>query len=290
MTVAQIPRFGTEQEMREFWHTHDSAEYFEDMTDDEVSVEFKRDKGVLAIPLAEERARSVEERVMPDGGSRSYDLRGLASKHAKAGEPYKHIFEEALEVAKGIGDEEERVFALRKIASELASTGEPFMHVFGEAMKVATYDLREIASRFAKAGKFEKALEAARSIGDGRFRSDRSDRSDALKEVASELAKAGELYKHVFGEALEAARSMNNEEVRESALSDIADELVNAGAFEEALEVVKSTYVEEESIILGEIAQGLAKVGEFEKALETARGVDDKEDRSDALKKLHLNL
>jgi hypothetical protein len=32
--MAKIPGFGMEQEMREFWDTHDSAEYFEDMNDD----------------------------------------------------------------------------------------------------------------------------------------------------------------------------------------------------------------------------------------------------------------
>ncbi len=47
--MAKIPRFGTEQEMREFWDTHDSSEYFEDMKDDGVEVGFNRDKGVLVI-------------------------------------------------------------------------------------------------------------------------------------------------------------------------------------------------------------------------------------------------
>ena len=59
MTMTKIPRFRTEQEMREFWDAHDSAEYFEDMDDDEVSVEFKRDKGVMVIPLGEGLARLV---------------------------------------------------------------------------------------------------------------------------------------------------------------------------------------------------------------------------------------
>jgi hypothetical protein len=54
--MKKIPRFRIEQEMRDFWDTHDSADYFEDMDDDEISVEFKRDKGVLVIPLGEERA------------------------------------------------------------------------------------------------------------------------------------------------------------------------------------------------------------------------------------------
>ena len=40
--MAKIPGFRTEQEMREFWDTHDSAEYFEDMNDDEVRIAFKQ--------------------------------------------------------------------------------------------------------------------------------------------------------------------------------------------------------------------------------------------------------
>ncbi len=51
--MAKISKFRTEQEMREFWDTHDSAEYFEDMKDDEAEVEFNRDKGVLVIPMGE---------------------------------------------------------------------------------------------------------------------------------------------------------------------------------------------------------------------------------------------
>lgn len=49
--MAKIPKFRTEQEMQEFWDAHDSVEYFEDMKDDEIGVEFNRDKGVLVIPM-----------------------------------------------------------------------------------------------------------------------------------------------------------------------------------------------------------------------------------------------
>ncbi len=38
--MAKIPRFRTEEEIREFWDTHDSAAYFEDMEDAEVYVTF----------------------------------------------------------------------------------------------------------------------------------------------------------------------------------------------------------------------------------------------------------
>jgi len=84
MTVAQIPRFGTEQEVREFWDTHDSAEYFEDMTDDEVSVEFKQDKGVLAIPLGEGLARSVRGIALEEGVSSNVLLKNRIDGCTKA--------------------------------------------------------------------------------------------------------------------------------------------------------------------------------------------------------------
>jgi hypothetical protein len=56
--MAKIPRFRTEEEIQKFWDIHDSAEYFEDMEDDEVQVTFKREKSVLVIPLGEDRLRT----------------------------------------------------------------------------------------------------------------------------------------------------------------------------------------------------------------------------------------
>ncbi|PXF61378.1 MAG: hypothetical protein C4B59_03825 [Candidatus Methanogaster sp.] len=54
--------------MQEFWATHGSAEYFEDMKDDDAEVEFNRYKGVLVVPRGVDRVRSLrgialEERV-----------------------------------------------------------------------------------------------------------------------------------------------------------------------------------------------------------------------------------
>lgn len=84
MVMAQIPRFGTEHEMREFWDAHDSAEYFEDMDDDEVSVEFNRDNGVLAIPLGEERARSLRRIALEEGLSSNVLLKNWIDGCIKA--------------------------------------------------------------------------------------------------------------------------------------------------------------------------------------------------------------
>ena len=58
--MAKIPGFRTEPEMWEFWDAHDSAEYFEDMEDDEVRITSEHGKGLLILPLGEDRVRSVE--------------------------------------------------------------------------------------------------------------------------------------------------------------------------------------------------------------------------------------
>ena len=82
--MKKIPQFKTEQEMRDFWDTHDSADYFEDMDDDEISVAFKRDKGVLVIPLGEERARSVRGIALEEGISSNVLLENWIDECIKA--------------------------------------------------------------------------------------------------------------------------------------------------------------------------------------------------------------
>ncbi|MCD4766207.1 MAG: BrnA antitoxin family protein [Methanosarcinales archaeon] len=87
--MKKIPRFKTEQEMRDFWDTHDSADYFEDMDDDEISVEFKGDTGVLVIPLGEERARSVRGIALEEGISSNVLLKNWIDECIKAREKLK---------------------------------------------------------------------------------------------------------------------------------------------------------------------------------------------------------
>ena len=72
------------REMREFWDTHDSAEYFEDMKDDEVGVEFNRDKGVLVIPMGEDRVRSLRGIALEEGVSSNVLLRNWIDECIKA--------------------------------------------------------------------------------------------------------------------------------------------------------------------------------------------------------------
>ncbi|MGB7533572.1 MAG: CopG family antitoxin [Halobacteriota archaeon] len=81
--MAKIPRFRTEEEMREFWDTHDSAAYFEDMEDDVVQVTFIREKGVLVLPLGEGRLRSVREIALEEGVSSNLLLKNWIDEGIK---------------------------------------------------------------------------------------------------------------------------------------------------------------------------------------------------------------
>jgi len=69
--------------MREFWDTHDSAAYFEDMEDDEVQVTFKHEKGVLVLPLGEGRLRSVREIALEEGVSSNLLLKSWIDEGIK---------------------------------------------------------------------------------------------------------------------------------------------------------------------------------------------------------------
>ncbi len=81
--MAKIPRFRTEEEIREFWDTHDSAAYFEDMEDDKVQVTFMREKGVLVLPLGEGRLRSVREIALEEGVSSNLLLKNWIDEGIK---------------------------------------------------------------------------------------------------------------------------------------------------------------------------------------------------------------
>lgn len=67
--MAKIPKFKTEEESQEFWATHDSADYFDDMIDDKVKVEFTSDKEVLVLPLEKEYLQDARELALKKGVS-----------------------------------------------------------------------------------------------------------------------------------------------------------------------------------------------------------------------------
>ena len=59
--MAKIPKFKSETEIQEFWSTHDSADFWDDMEDDEVDIGLVPQKNVLVMPLNESILREVRE-------------------------------------------------------------------------------------------------------------------------------------------------------------------------------------------------------------------------------------
>jgi tetratricopeptide (TPR) repeat protein len=240
----------------------------------------------LKLPESEKYYKQVFEealevaRSMSDEEGRSDALRYIALDLARAGEPYKQVFEEALEVARSMSDEHDHQMALAKVALDLAKAGEPYKQVF------------------------EEALEVARSIGGWGNHFDSL--PNTLRYAASELAEAGE-----FEEALKVARSISDGFSCSWALEKVAfelakagelegsyvtSELAEAGKFEEALEVARSISgggLCSEALV--KVASELAKAGEpykqvFEEVLGVARSIISESDRSWALAKVALDL
>jgi hypothetical protein len=117
---------------------------------------------------------------------------------AKAG-----MVDQALKVAEGIEDADERARALAAIAGEMAKAGVQDEALWRDALKVAegiegawerAKTLGEIAGEMAKAGMedwakevFDQALKVAEGIEEA------GERAGALREIAVEMAKAGEV-------------------------------------------------------------------------------------------------
>ncbi|MEM3895872.1 MAG: protein kinase [Archaeoglobaceae archaeon] len=194
------------------------------------------------------------------------------------------IFDEALEAARSISDEEGRSSALGSVARALAKAGR-----FDKALKIARdisdsivrYEvLKEVVGALlAKAKRFDEALKIARSL------SDEKDRSWALIGVAEALAEVerSEEANEILNEALKVARSIDKP-WRSGALVIIAKVLAKTGRFDEALEVARDISDEFlRSIALRNIVEALAKAGRIDRALKVARSISDEYDRSSAL-------
>ncbi|MCZ6676535.1 MAG: CopG family antitoxin [Candidatus Poribacteria bacterium] len=73
--MATIPKFKSEEEIQEFWATHDSADYWDDMADDEVEISFVPRKHLLVMPLNENILHDVRELALEKGTSSAQLLR-----------------------------------------------------------------------------------------------------------------------------------------------------------------------------------------------------------------------
>jgi len=141
---------------------------------------------------------------------------------------------------------------------------------------------------------FEVLLECARGINDDRVK------SNALKDISTELAKQGKIVEaaSVMQEALECARGISNDFWKSRALKDISAELAKQGKIEEALECARGISDDFwKSRALKDISAELAKQGKTEEAgsamqesLECARVISDDEVKFDALKYISAEL
>ena len=67
--MAKIPKFNNEEELQQFWAAHDSADFWDDMVDDEVEISLVPQKNMLIMPLNESILRDVRELALQKGVS-----------------------------------------------------------------------------------------------------------------------------------------------------------------------------------------------------------------------------
>jgi tetratricopeptide (TPR) repeat protein len=232
--------------------------------------------------LAYARALSPEGKV--------HALIGISSRlddHEK-----RMVLQEALDAARGIGQEPHRSGALAALAPRLAEAGR-----LEQALQVAR-EIRDAVTRaatLAELGQVEDALDVARGIAFEWAR------ADALVGLAPYLAEAGRLEQAVdvarrirldwtrartlaalgqVEEALDVARGIGDEWSRAGALRELAPYLAEAGRLEQALQVARGVRDD------GDRANALAELGEVEEALDVARGISHEGARARTLASL----
>ena len=268
--------------------------------------------GEIAEALAhvgeQEKAGALFERALSSAMSIKYGFMrsGMLGKIA---ESLAHMGEHdrALETAEGIEDVNDKAKALGEIAEALANAGgqEQAKTVFERALspdssndeEYITFTFREIAETMARAGEreqaeavFDRALERAESIDDV------NKKARALGELAEALARTGDRVRAetVFERSLSTLDNIEYDFFRSDLLKEIAVAMIRVGEQERALDAVGGINdVNDKADALGEIAEALAHAGEriqaekvFEQALTTAVSSEDNHDKSIALRKI----
>jgi tetratricopeptide (TPR) repeat protein len=173
---------------------------------------------------------------------KSRALSGIATEIAIQGK-----VEEALTCARGIGSDYWKVTPLSVIATELAKQGKASAsasamqdaHTCARGIKFdKSIALKDISTELAKQGKVEEALTCARGISSDRWK------SGALKDISIELAKQGKVYEaaSAMQEALTCVRGISDEFWKSIALSDIATELAKLGKVAEAASAMQEAF------------------------------------------------
>jgi len=122
-----------------------------------------------------------------------------------------------------------------------------------------------ISANYAKAGKYNQALDTVETITEERVK------AKALPIIATELADAGE-----YTQALRVTRHITDDSIRRKTIQAIALNLTDAGESEQALRVTR--HITDDSIrrkTIQAIALKLTDAGESEQALKVTRHITD---------------
>ena len=220
---------------------------------------------------------------------KSKSLQSISAELAKRGQ-----FEDALNCARSVIVNFYKIGALVEVSNELMKKGEveeaELIVQEATAITVVMIDksakrdsIRLISSALASQGKFEEAIEYAKSFP--------SDRSSALQTVSDQMAKRGKFQEAAIAmqAILEFVYYLDEENVDE-VLSLVSAKLSKNGKINEALACARGMIIETNKIIVLMIIYGLlVENGEFEEAesllhesFEYARGINDEWDKSSA--------
>ncbi len=220
---------------------------------------------------------------------KSKSLQSISAELAKRGQ-----FEDALNCARSVIVNFYKIGALVEVSNELMKKGEfeqaELIVQEATAITVVMIDksakrdsIRLISSALASQGKFEEAIEYAKSFP--------SDRSSALQTVSDQMAKQAKFQEAAIAmqAILEFVYYLDEENI-DDVLSLVSAKLSIYGKINEALACARGMIIETNKIIALMIIYGLlVENGEFEEAesllhesFEYARGINDEWEKSSA--------
>jgi len=147
--------------------------------------------------------------------------------------------------------------------------------------------LLDIASFYAKAGQYDKALHVAKTIEKDNYK------ANAFSWIADSYAEAGQNDKalKMLSQALHIAKTIKDDYLKTLSWRRIADSYAKAGQYDKALKMLsQALHITEtmkntrnKNIGLSLIAKSYAKAGQYDKALQVVKTIEEHGCKADAL-------
>lgn len=234
-------------------------------------------------------------------------LANISTELAKQGkvEQSESIMRESIEFARVISYDSQKSLAFKDITNELAIQGKIKKNslVIQDTLEISIGTgkglhkdsaLKEASLELIKMGNIEESLQYARAIGD------ESDRSKALSEISTELAKQSkfDVSASVIQEAIDCASCISKDLQRSRLLNEISTQLAKQGKVEVALDLILDISDDAyKSRALAVISTELNSLGNFEesalvmqKADECAQGISRRSTKSFAIEGIFTEL